>query len=204
MSDSQKHLDLAARSGASGGEAARARILAQPRGTGRHAGIRGPAAARISAPGHRLERRRRIPVEGRRNFLKLMGASLALAGLTACTRQPTEHIMPYVRQPEELIPGRPLFFRHGDHAGRRGQRRPGGEPRRPAHQDGRQSRASRHAGRLRRFSQAAVLQLYDPDRAQASLSTAKSAAGRFLRRFRGCWRRRRPRTARASASSPRP
>ena len=39
-----------------------------------------------------------------------MGASLALAGLTACTRQPTEHIMPYVRQPEELIPGRPLFF----------------------------------------------------------------------------------------------
>ena len=39
-----------------------------------------------------------------------MGASLALAGLAACTRQPTEHIMPYVRQPEELIPGRPLFF----------------------------------------------------------------------------------------------
>src|SRR3981081_1332451 len=50
------------------------------------------------------------PVEGRRNFLKLMGASMALAGLTACPRQPTEHIMPYVRQPEELIPGRPLFF----------------------------------------------------------------------------------------------
>ena len=50
------------------------------------------------------------PVSGRRNFLKLMGASLALAGMTACTRQPTEHIMPYVRQPEDLIPGRPLFF----------------------------------------------------------------------------------------------
>src|SRR5690242_14268226 len=50
------------------------------------------------------------PSEGRRNFLKLMGASLALGGLAACTRQPTEHIMPYVRQPEELIPGRPLFF----------------------------------------------------------------------------------------------
>ena len=52
----------------------------------------------------------RIPSKGRRNFLKMMGASLALAGLTACTRQPTEHIMPYVRQPEELIPGRPLFY----------------------------------------------------------------------------------------------
>ncbi len=50
------------------------------------------------------------PAEGRRNFLKLMGASLALAGLAACTRQPTEHIMPYIRQPEELIPGRPLFY----------------------------------------------------------------------------------------------
>ena len=48
--------------------------------------------------------------EGRRNFLKLMGASLALAGLTGCTRQPTEQIMPYVRQPEDLIPGKPLYY----------------------------------------------------------------------------------------------
>src|SRR5262249_15867552 len=47
---------------------------------------------------------------GRRTFLKLMGASIALAGLTACTRQPTEHIAPYVRQPEQIVPGRPLFF----------------------------------------------------------------------------------------------
>ena len=47
---------------------------------------------------------------GRRQFLKLMGASLALAGVSACTRQPPEKIVPYVRQPEEIIPGRPLFF----------------------------------------------------------------------------------------------
>src|SRR6195256_303940 len=47
---------------------------------------------------------------GRRKFLKLMGASLALAGLSACTRQPTETIMPYVRAPEEIIPGKPLYF----------------------------------------------------------------------------------------------
>src|ERR1051326_8833016 len=46
------------------------------------------------------------PAEGRRNFLKLLGASLALGGLAACTRQPSEHIMPYVRQPEEIIPDR--------------------------------------------------------------------------------------------------
>src|SRR4029079_7579320 len=46
----------------------------------------------------------------RRTFLKLMGASLALAGATACTRQPAETIVPYVRPPEALIPGKPLFY----------------------------------------------------------------------------------------------
>src|SRR4026208_1721214 len=46
----------------------------------------------------------------RRSFLKLMGASLARAGVSACTRQPDEEIVPYVRQPEEEVPGKPLFF----------------------------------------------------------------------------------------------
>src|SRR4030095_6142338 len=48
--------------------------------------------------------------KGRRQFLKLMTASLALAGVGACTKQPQEQIVPYVRQPEDLVPGRPLFF----------------------------------------------------------------------------------------------
>ena len=48
--------------------------------------------------------------EGRRNFLKIMGASLALAGLGACTKQPTEYIMPYVEDPERLVAGKPLFY----------------------------------------------------------------------------------------------
>ena len=47
---------------------------------------------------------------GRRDFLKLMSASMALAGVTACTVQPQELIVPYVRQPEEEIPGKPLYF----------------------------------------------------------------------------------------------
>src|SRR3970040_76382 len=47
---------------------------------------------------------------GRRGFLKLMGASLALAGASACTRQPDELIVPYVRQPETTVPGRPRLF----------------------------------------------------------------------------------------------
>ena len=51
-----------------------------------------------------------IDDEGRRNFLKIMGASLALAGLSACTKQPTEFIMPYVDAPEQALPGKPLFY----------------------------------------------------------------------------------------------
>ncbi|HEX6862410.1 MAG TPA: TAT-variant-translocated molybdopterin oxidoreductase, partial [Thermoanaerobaculia bacterium] len=46
----------------------------------------------------------------RRRFLQLSSASLALAGLTGCTKQPIEKIVPYVRQPEQIIPGKPLFF----------------------------------------------------------------------------------------------
>src|SRR5882724_7121380 len=46
----------------------------------------------------------------RRNFLKLAGASLALAGLNGCTKQPVEKIVPYVRQPVEVVLGEPLFY----------------------------------------------------------------------------------------------
>src|SRR4051812_19525955 len=45
----------------------------------------------------------------RRDFVKLMGASVAMAGLVAC-RQPDEKIIPYVNQPENLIPGKPIYF----------------------------------------------------------------------------------------------
>ncbi|SVD40144.1 uncharacterized protein METZ01_LOCUS392998, partial [marine metagenome] len=46
----------------------------------------------------------------RRNFLKLMSASLALGGVTGCTIQPTEKIVPQVRAPENVIPGKPQYF----------------------------------------------------------------------------------------------
>ena len=46
----------------------------------------------------------------RRDVLKLMAASAAMAGLSACTKLPTEKIVPYVHPPEEIIPGRPLFY----------------------------------------------------------------------------------------------
>src|SRR6202451_4491153 len=46
----------------------------------------------------------------RRGFLKVMGASLGLAGMTGCVKLPFEPIVPYVRQRENVIPGRPMFY----------------------------------------------------------------------------------------------
>ena len=54
-----------------------------------------------------------IDDDGRRNFLKIMGASLALAGLTGCVKQPVEYVMPYVEEPEKLVAGKPLFYASG-------------------------------------------------------------------------------------------
>src|SRR5499426_3463752 len=106
---------------------------------------------------------------GRRSFLKLMGASLALAGVSACTRQPNEEIIPYVRQPEEEIPGKPLFFAtampmNGAGAGLLVESHEG----RPTKVEGNPDHpASRGATDL--FAQGSVLTLYDPDRSQTIL-----------------------------------
>jgi molybdopterin-containing oxidoreductase family iron-sulfur binding subunit len=103
---------------------------------------------------------------GRREFLKLMGASIALAGVSACTRQPVEKVVPYVRQPEEIVPGRPLFyatampeggFAHPllaeNHMGRPTKLE--GNPEHPA-----------SLGATDLFGQTSVLTLYDPDRSR--------------------------------------
>ncbi|HEY2904803.1 MAG TPA: TAT-variant-translocated molybdopterin oxidoreductase, partial [Vicinamibacterales bacterium] len=102
----------------------------------------------------------------RRAFLKLMGASLALAGITACTRQPEEKIVPYVRQPEETIPGTPLFYATsmslgGIATGLLVESHEG----RPTKVEGNPDHPS-SLGAASVFGQAAVLELYDPDRAR--------------------------------------
>ena len=104
---------------------------------------------------------------GRRNFLKLMGASLALAGATACTRQPDELIVPYVRQPEEIIPGKPLFFATattlgGVATGLLAESHMG----RPTKIEGNPDHPGSRGG-TDLFAQASVLTLYDPDRSRA-------------------------------------
>ena len=107
---------------------------------------------------------------GRRGFLKLMSASMALAGVSACTVQPPELIVPYVRQPEEEIPGKPLFFATAmtlggvaqgllveSHEGR--PTKIEGNPDHPANQ-----------GATDVFAQGSILTLYDPDRSQTITS----------------------------------
>jgi Fe-S-cluster-containing dehydrogenase component len=102
----------------------------------------------------------------RREFLRLSGATLALAGLGACTKQPIEKIVPYVKQPEEVIPGKPLRFATATQFGGFGQGllvtsyegRPTkieGNPNHPA-----------SGGATTVWAQADILDLYDPDRAQ--------------------------------------
>ena len=51
-----------------------------------------------------------VDAVSRRGFMKVMGASFALAGLAGCTKQPDEPIFPYVKQPEDLILGKPMYF----------------------------------------------------------------------------------------------
>jgi len=101
----------------------------------------------------------------RRNFMKLMGASMAMAGLTAC-RQPGESIIPYVRQPENLIPGKPIYFASAMSLGGYAT---GvlveSHMNRPTKIEGNPDHPS-SSGASDAFMQASVLGLYDPDRAQ--------------------------------------
>ncbi len=103
----------------------------------------------------------------RRNFLKLAAASLAMAGITACTKQPKETIVPYVRQPEEFVPGVPLYFATAMQMGGVGTGLLAtSHLGRPTKIDGNPD----HPGSLGAsdyFQQASLLTMYDPDRAQS-------------------------------------
>ena len=101
----------------------------------------------------------------RRNFIKLMGASVAAAGLAAC-RQPEQSIIPYVKQPENLVPGRPMFFASAVMLGGYASgvlveshefhpTKIEGNPDHPS-----------SLGASDAFMQASILGLYDPDRSQ--------------------------------------
>src|ERR1700719_4571485 len=105
----------------------------------------------------------------RRELLKVMAASAAFAGLTGCTKLPEQRIVPYVRQPEQIIPGKPLFYATAVTLGgvasgilvESHMARPTkveGNPDHPA-----------SLGASDAFAQAWILGLYDPDRSQAEI-----------------------------------
>jgi len=100
----------------------------------------------------------------RRRFLKLMGASLALAGVYGCSKEPEEKIVPYVNPPAGVVPGKALYFATAmtmggygmgllveSHLGR--PTKAEGNPDHPA-----------SLGATNVFGQACLLDLYDPDR----------------------------------------
>ena len=106
----------------------------------------------------------------RRGFLKVMGASMALAGMTGCVRLPLEPIVPYVRQPEDVIPGRPQFYATAMTLG--GYASPllvESHLGRPTKIEGNDKHPASLGG-TDIFAQAHVLGLYDPDRSQSVMS----------------------------------
>jgi MoCo/4Fe-4S cofactor protein with predicted Tat translocation signal len=103
----------------------------------------------------------------RRGFLQLMGASLAMAGMTGCTKLPLQEIVPYVRQPEQVIPGVAMYYATAftlsgyanpllveSHLGR------------PTKIEGNNLHPASLGG-TDIFAQASILGMYDPDRSQA-------------------------------------
>lgn len=102
----------------------------------------------------------------RRNFVKVMGASLALAGLSGCVIQPPEKIVPYVTQPDGLLPGKPLYFATaftlgGSAMGLLAKSFDG----RPIKVEGNPEHVNSRGATDTR-AQASLLDMYDPDRSQ--------------------------------------
>ena len=109
--------------------------------------------------------------DDRRHFMKLMGASFALAGLgaTACRRIPEQKIVPYAARPQERIPGKPVYYASSMERGGVGQgivvktydARPMKLEGNPAH--------STTVGGLDAMTQSEVLRVYDPHRSRTVL-----------------------------------
>jgi molybdopterin-containing oxidoreductase family iron-sulfur binding subunit len=127
-----------------------------------------------------------ISAPERRTVLKLMGASLGLMGLSACTKQPEERIVPYAKNPESTIPGVPLYFATAmpwqrgaigllveNHQGR------------PTKIEGNDQHPSSR-GSTDAFAQGSVLELYDPDRSTTILKRGRlQSYDDFLTELRG-------------------
>ena len=120
----------------------------------------------------------------RREFLGIMGASIALAGLSGC-RRPVEKIIPYVVAPEEIVPGIPNYYatsmqRGLDAIGLVVENHEG----RPTKIEG-NAKHSSSLGKTDSFAQAEILNLYDPDRSKNVLHNGASSS---FQEFIAAWR----------------
>jgi molybdopterin-containing oxidoreductase family iron-sulfur binding subunit len=112
----------------------------------------------------------------RRSFLKLMGASLAFAGLTACYPMQRKKIVPYIKAPEQIVPGKPLFYATtmpfaGYAMGVLAESHMG----RPTKLEGNPSHPA-SLGATDIYAQAEPLVMYDPDRAQDVTKAGKKSS----------------------------
>ena len=122
----------------------------------------------------------------RRGFLRLMGASLAMAGMTGCTKMPLQEIVPYVRQPEQVVPGVPMFYATAfTLSGYANPLLVESYLGRPTKIEG-NSLHPASLGGTDIFAQASILGMYDPDRSQAvtHLGDVDSWAA-FVKEIRG-------------------
>jgi MoCo/4Fe-4S cofactor protein with predicted Tat translocation signal len=122
----------------------------------------------------------------RRGFLKVMGASLGLAGMSGCVKLPLEPIVPYVRQPEGVIPGRPMYYATAVTLG--GYASPvlvESHLGRPTKIEGNDLHSASLGG-TDVFTQASILGLYDPDRSQSVMSLGDQRSWQaFMSAIRG-------------------
>ncbi|HET8650185.1 MAG TPA: TAT-variant-translocated molybdopterin oxidoreductase, partial [Gemmatimonadales bacterium] len=146
---------------------------------------------RIDSPEFQAELRAEFPAGAdqldrgisRRSFVRLLGASMALAGIGGCFRRPREPILPYVHRPEDVTPGQPLHYATAmllggyatgllveSHAGR--PTKIEGNPDHPA-----------SLGAAGVFQQASLLELYDPHRARTITRRGRRANAAALARL---------------------
>src|SRR6201998_3595857 len=122
----------------------------------------------------------------RRGFLKVMGASLGLAGMPGCVKLPNEAIVPYVRQPENVIPGKPQYYASAVTLG--GYASPvlvESHLGRPTKIEGNDQHPASMGG-TDIFTQASLLGMYDPDRSQSVMSMGDQRSWQaFLGAIRG-------------------